>query len=74
MAIEWHEAPLKFKIAWFIWLIGTPVISVILWKMQIPNLDYYLFTLVIVSWTAAILYKRRKRTLAKTMLEESGHE
>jgi hypothetical protein len=61
MAIEWKEASRQFKIAWFSWLIGAPVISVVIWKMEIPYIEIYLIVIAIAAWTAAILYRRRKR-------------
>jgi len=64
MAIEWKDASRRFKIAWFSWLIGAPVISVIIWKMQIPYIEIYLIIIAAAAWTAAILYKRRRRTAA----------
>ena len=64
MAIEWQDASRKFKIAWFSWLIGAPMISVIIWRMQIPYIEIYLIVIAAASWTAAILYKRHKRTAA----------
>jgi hypothetical protein len=64
MAIEWHDASTKFKIAWFSWLIGAPVISVIIWRLQIPYVEIYLIIIAVAAWTAAILYKRRRRTTA----------
>jgi hypothetical protein len=60
MAMEWKEASTKFKIAWFSWLIGAPVISVIIWRMEIPYIEIYLIVIAVAAWTAAILYKRRK--------------
>ena len=65
MAIEWREASRKFKIAWFSWLIGAPVLSVIIWRMEIPYVEIYLIVIAIAAWTAAILYKRRKNTAVK---------
>ena len=62
MAIEWKDASRKFKIAWFSWLIGAPVISFVIWRMQIPYIEIYLIIIAIAAWTAAILYKRRKKT------------
>jgi hypothetical protein len=61
MAIEWKEASRKFKIAWFSWLIGAPVISVIIWRMEIPYIEIYLIVFAAAAWTAAILYKRHRR-------------
>jgi hypothetical protein len=70
MAIEWNEASTKFKIAWFSCLIGAPVISVVLYRMQIPYLEVYLIILAIAAWTAAILYKRRRRIADNSTVEE----
>jgi hypothetical protein len=64
MAIEWQEASTKFKIAWFSWLIGAPVISVIIWRLQIPYVEIYLIIIAVAAWTAAILYKRHRRAVA----------
>lgn len=63
MAIDWNEASTKFKIAWFSWLIGAPVLSVIIWRLQIPYVEIYLIIVAIAVWTWAILYERRKRRL-----------
>lgn len=64
MAIEWKEASIIFKIAWFSCLIGAPVISVIIWRLQIPYVEIYLIIIAVAAWTAAILYKRHRRTAA----------
>ena len=64
MAIEWKDASKKFKIAWFSWLIGAPVISFVIWRMQIPYIEIYLTIIAAGAWTAAVLYKRRKRMAA----------
>lgn len=72
MAIEWQEASRKFKIAWVSWLIGAPVISVILYRMQIPYVEVYLIIVAIAAWTAAILYKRRKNTFVDE--KDNDHE
>ena len=65
MAIEWNEASTKFKIAWFSCLIGAPVLSVIIWRLQIPYVEIYLIIVAIAAWTAAILYKRRKKSMTR---------
>jgi hypothetical protein len=70
MAIEWNEASTKFKIAWISWLIGAPVLSVIIWRLQIPYVEAYLIIVAIAAWTAAILYKRRRRMAAGPPSEE----
>jgi hypothetical protein len=70
MSIEWHEASTKFKIAWFCGLIGVPVLSVIIWRLQIPYIEIYLIIVAIAAWTAAILYKRRRRIAAGLPSEE----
>jgi len=70
MAIEWQEASTKFKIAWFSWLIGAPVISVIIWRLQIPYVEIYLIIIAVAAWTAAILYKRHRRTAAGSTPEK----
>ena len=62
MSIEWQNASRKYKILWFSWLIGAPVISVIIWRMDIPYIEIYLIIIAAAAWTAAILYKRHKRT------------
>ena len=64
MSIEWRNASRKYKIAWLSWLIGAPVISVIIWRLQIPYIEIYLIINAAASWIAAILYKRHKRTAA----------
>ena len=64
MAIEWQEASIIFKIAWFSCLIGAPVISVIIWRMEIPYIEIYLIVIAAAAWMVAILYKRRRRTAA----------
>lgn len=70
MAIEWHEASTKFKIAWLSCLIGAPVLSVIIWRLQIPYVEAYLIIVAIAAWTAAILYKRRRRIADDPTVEE----
>ncbi len=70
MAIEWHEASTKFKIAWVSWLIGAPVLSVIIWRLQIPYVQIYLIIIAIAAWTAAFLYKRRRRMASGISAEE----
>jgi hypothetical protein len=70
MAIEWQEASRKFKIVWFCGLIGAPVLSVIIWRLQIPYVEVYLIIVAIVAWTAAILYKKRRRIADETTVEE----
>lgn len=70
MAIEWHEASTKFKIAWVSWLIGAPVLSVIIWRLQIPYVQIYLIIIAIAAWTAAFLYKRRGRMASGISAEE----
>jgi hypothetical protein len=74
MAIEWNEASTKFKIAWFSCLIGAPVLSVIIWRLQIPYVEVYLIIVAIAAWTAAILYKRRKKTMVDEVPEDGDHE
>jgi hypothetical protein len=69
MAIEWKEASTKFKIAWFSWLIGAPVISVIIWRLQIPYVEVYLIIIAVAAWTSAIIFKRRKRSKTIDKLE-----
>lgn len=64
MAIDWSEASTKFKISWISWLIGAPVLSVIIWRLQIPYIEVYLIIVAIAAWTAAILHKRRRRMAA----------
>jgi hypothetical protein len=61
MSIEWQNASRKYKILWFSWLIGAPVISVIIWRMEIPYIEIYLIIIAAAAWTAAILYKRHRR-------------
>jgi hypothetical protein len=61
MSIEWRNASRKYKIAWLSWLIGAPVISVIIWRLQIPYIEIYLTIIAAAAWTAAILYKMHKR-------------
>ena len=70
MSIEWQNASRKYKILWFSWLFGAPVISVIIWRMEIPYIELYLTIIAIAAWTAAILYKRRRRTTAGTTPEK----
>jgi uncharacterized membrane protein len=70
MAIEWQEASRKFKIVWFCGLIGAPVLSVIIWRLQIPYVEVYLIIVAIAAWTAAILYTRRRRMAAGPPSEE----
>lgn len=74
MAIEWHEASTKFKITWFCGLIGVPVLSVIIWRLQIPYIEVYLVIVAIAAWTAAILYKRRKKIMAVGHLSDANQE
>jgi sensor histidine kinase regulating citrate/malate metabolism len=38
--------------------------------MQIPYIEIYLIVIAIAAWTAAILYKRRRRTTAGTTPEK----
>lgn len=71
MAIEWQEASRKFKIVWFCGLIGAPVLSVIIWRLQIPYVEVYLIVIAIAAWTAAILHKRRR---AGSVAEESDDQ
>jgi Flp pilus assembly protein TadB len=73
MPIDWNEASTKFKIAWFSWLIGAPLLSVIIWRLQIPYVEIYLIVIAIAVITWAILYKRRKRRF-KAQLEASRQE
>jgi len=73
MPIDWNEASTKFKIVWVSWLIGPPVLSVIIWRLQIPYIEIYLIAFAIAVWTWAILYKRRKRRL-KAQLVASRQE
>lgn len=73
MPIDWNEASTKFKVAWFSWLIGAPLLSVIIWRLQIPYVEIYLIVIAIAIMTCAILYKRRKRRL-KVQLEASRHK
>lgn len=68
MAIEWQEASTKFKIVWFCGLIGAPVFSVIIWRLQIAYVEVYLILVAIAAWTAAILFKRHKRKKAEENL------
>lgn len=70
MAIEWQEASRKFKVVWFCGLIGAPVLSVIIWRLQIPYVEVYLIVIAIAAWTAAILHKRRRRIAAGLSAEE----
>ena len=74
MAIEWHEASTKFKIAWLSCLIGAPVLSVIIWRLQIPYVEIYLIIIAIAAWTAAILYRRRKKTMTEEVSMVNDHE
>lgn len=74
MAIEWNEASTKFKIAWFSCLIGAPALSVVIWRLQIPYVEVYLIIVAIAAWTAAILYKRRKKAMVDEVSEDGGHE
>lgn len=74
MAIEWNEASTKFKIAWFSCLIGAPVLSVVIWRLQIPYVEVYLIIVAIAAWTAAILYKRRKKAMVDEVSEDGDHE
>lgn len=74
MAIEWHEASIKFKIVWFSCLIGAPVLSVIIWRLQIPYVEIYLLIIAIAAWTSAVLYKRRKKRMAEELLKTSDPE
>jgi hypothetical protein len=55
---------------WFCGLIGAPVLSVIIWRLQIPYVEAYLIIVAIAAWTAAILYKRRRRMAAGPPSEE----
>ena len=74
MAIEWHEASTKFKIVWFSCLIGAPVLSVIIWRLQIPYVEIYLIIIAIAAWTAAILYRRRKKSITEEVSMVKDHE
>lgn len=74
MAIEWYEASTKFKIAWVSWLIGAPVLSVIIWRLQIPYVEVYLIIIAIAAWTAAILYKRRRRMASGISAKEKNDQ
>jgi len=74
MSIEWHEASTKFKIAWLSCLIGAPVLSVIIWRLQIPYVEIYLIILAIAAWTAAILYRRRKKSMTEEVPMVKDHE
>jgi hypothetical protein len=74
MEIEWKEASIKFKIAWLSWLIGAPVLSLIIWRLQIPYVEIYLIIIALAAWTSAILYKRRKKRMAEVLLEKSDSE
>ncbi|HOI17262.1 MAG TPA: hypothetical protein PK036_13070 [Geobacteraceae bacterium] len=74
MAIEWHEASTRFKVAWISGLFGAPVLSVIIWRFQIPYVEVYLIIVAIAAWTAAILYKRRKKAMVDEVSEDGDHE
>lgn len=74
MTLEWNETSTKFKIAWLSWLIGAPVLSVIIWRLQIPYVEIYLIIIAIAAWTAAFLYKRRKKRMAEELLNTSDPE
>lgn len=73
MPIDWNEASTKFKVAWFSWLIGAPLLSVIIWRLQIPYVEIYLIVIAIAVMTCAIFYKRRQKRL-KAQLETSRQE
>jgi len=71
MPIDWNEASTKFKVAWFSWLIGAPLLSVIIWRLQIPYVEIYLIIAVAAVWASAFLYKRHRRRKVSSSRDEN---
>jgi len=61
LPVDWNELPCKTKIWTIAGFIFCPILSVILWRLDLPHTFEVLVAIVIATWTFAILFKRYKR-------------